>query len=336
MFDLLCHETTFNRISERLSAYKETIHPVFINDDGKFTSAFTGDAIDTPKPHIAYGTVDAYFAPSVMDFMVTIMGSERLDWFQSSAAGIEHPALQGIGAQARLFTRSHAQSDSIAEWVIWAGLDYFQGGPERRAAQAEKDWKRMPFREIAGTHWVIVGFGEIGRASARRLRTMGASVTGVRRTPGTDPDADVIAHPSDLPSLLPTADAVLLCAPHTPDTENMADAEFFAAMKENALLMNVGRGALVDEPALLAGLAAGKPAYAALDVVVEEPLPEDNPIWSHNKITLTPHTSALTEGAKRRTDEIFLANLNAYLTAGGKPDVSGLKHYVPKSEFENA
>ncbi|MEL7454718.1 MAG: NAD(P)-dependent oxidoreductase, partial [Pseudomonadota bacterium] len=247
--------------------------------------------------------------------------------FQSSAAGTEHPILQAIGGKAEIYTSSHAQSDAIAEWVLWVGLDWFQRGGDRRAAQVRRDWKRIEFTEIGDTHWLIVGFGAIGRASAKRLRALGAHVTGVRRTVGPDPNADVMVQPNDLHDCLPAADAVLLCCPLTEETEEMANHDFFQAMKPGAFFANVGRGKLVDEAALLSALDTGQIAHAALDVVAVEPLPENNPIWSHPRITLTSHLAADTMGAARRTDDIFLSNLERFVAQ------QPLMGVVARSEF---
>ena len=300
-----------------------------MEDDGSFKAGWSGEAITAPDPHIVFGTTDAWFCPGVANFAGAALKASELKWFQSSAAGLEHPMLRSFGEKAEIYTSGHAQSEAIAEWVLWAGFDFFGSGAERRAAQSRAEWQRVKFREIASTRWVIVGFGEIGKATARRLRALGAHVTGVRRTPGPDKDADALVHPSELLSVLPEADAVLLSCPITESTRGIANADFFAAMKDNALLLNVGRGGLVDEPALLAGLAAGKPAHAALDVVSEEPLPADNPIWSHPGITLTAHTSAWTDGASQRTDDVFLNNLAAFL----KGDVAGMAHIVSQEKF---
>jgi len=330
MFQLLCHQATFSRIEEKLKTHEHILKPVVMADDGSFKAGWTGETIEQPDPQIVYGTTDAWFCPGVANFAGAALQAGDLKWFQSSAAGLEHPMLKAFGEKAEIYTSGHAQSDAIAEWVLWAAFDYFGRGPERRAAQARAEWHRMNFREIASTHWVIVGFGEIGKATARRLRALGATVTGVRRTPGPDDLADTIVHPNDLTSALPRADAVLLCCPITDETRGIANAEFFAAMKNDTLLINVGRGGLVDEPALLAGLSAGKPAHAALDVVSEEPLPADNPIWSHPNITLTPHTSAWTEGSSIRTDAVFLKNLAAFLSG----DHAGMAHVIGKDAFD--
>lgn len=301
-----------------------------MNDDGGFKSAWDNIAVEAPNPNIAYGTQDIWFCAGVQKFVTSVLEAEDLNWFQSSAAGLEHPILKAFGEKADLYTSAHAQSESIAEWALWAGLDFFGGGPARRAAQTQGQWQQRVHREISSTNWLIIGFGEIGKATARKLRALGASVTGVRRTPGKDADADEIIHPRYLHSALPKADAVLLCCPITNETHSLANDAFFSAMKDDALLLNVGRGALVDDNALLAGLARGKPAHATLDVFTEEPLVEDHPFWAHPKVTVTPHLSAWTEASKRRTDEVFLKNLETFLS--GTP--AKMDNLIGPADFE--
>ncbi|MEM7663784.1 MAG: NAD(P)-dependent oxidoreductase [Pseudomonadota bacterium] len=330
MHTLLIHEATFDRLGDELKAHAASLRFVILGNDGSFREA-SGKVLDGEiKPTIGYGTPDVWFTRIAPKFVQTLLETDRLEWFQSSAAGLEHPILRAIGGKAEVYTNSHAQAEAIAEWVLWAGFDWLQGGPARRAAQGDKRWDRLEFREMAGTHWMVVGFGAIGRETAKRLRLLGAKVTGVRRTPGADPDADQMIRPSDMKAHLPEIDAVLLCCPHTEETEGMANAEFFAAMKTNSLFLNVGRGKLVDETALLAGLNDGKPSHATLDVVETEPLPSDNVIWTHPAITLTAHISANTVGSAHRTDQMFLKNLGRFL-AGVE-----LANIIPSSEFQTA
>jgi phosphoglycerate dehydrogenase-like enzyme len=160
---------------------------------------------------------------------------------------------------------------------------------------------------------VIIGFGAIGEGVARRVKAFGATVTGVRRDQAPHPSADAIASLNDLPRLLPEADVVVLACPLTPETRRVANAGFFAAMKEGSVLVNVGRGGLVDEPALLAALDRGAPEHAVLDVFETEPLPADSPFWAHPRVSLTPHNSGATDGQGRRNDELFLENLGRYV-----------------------
>jgi len=321
---LLTHAVTFARIETALKPFADQISPLIIDDQGQMSHPWGESEADGA---IVFGNTDAFFGPAAREFFKTVLTLEKLDWFQSSAAGLEHPMLQAIGGKADVYTSSHQQSEAIAEWVLWAGFDYFQRGVERRKAQAEAQWIRLPFREISSTHWLILGFGGIGQAVGRRIRALGGTVTGVRRSGGEDPGANEIISINEVPSYLTRADVVLLCLPHTPDTENIAGADFFAAMKPETLFINVGRGALVDETALLAGLDAGRPAHAALDVFQVEPQPADGAFWHRNDVTMTAHMSATTAQARARTDTVFLDNLALFL-AGRE-----MKNTVPASEF---
>ncbi|MEL7283904.1 MAG: NAD(P)-dependent oxidoreductase, partial [Pseudomonadota bacterium] len=173
----------------------------------------------------------------------------------------------------------------------------------------------------------IFGFGGIGQACGRRLRALGADVTGVRRSVASSDAADRVVPTETAMQALSDADVVLLCLPLTNATEDIANAAFFAQMKPGSLLINVGRGGLVDEAALFEALENGCPAQAYLDVVREEPLPSDSPIWDNPNIVLTPHISALTEGSAVRTDSVFLENIENFLAG------VSLKNRVDPDEF---
>jgi phosphoglycerate dehydrogenase-like enzyme len=299
-----------------------------MDDAGNTHDGWTSAALETVPPlDIAFGNADAFFSWVVRDYMTAILKSPSLDWFQSAAAGIENPALMMIGQKARLYTTNHTQAESMAEWALWQALDFLRGGPDHRSQQSEHKWQRLRAREIRGSRWLVVGYGSIGQAVGRRVTALGGEVTGLRRSPGPADGAARIAHPDSLFSELPRADVVLLCPPHTPETENMANAAFFAAMTPDALFMNLGRGALVDEDALMAALDNSRPAFAALDVTRTEPLPPESPLWSHPRIALTPHDSSDTPGTVAGADETFLANLALYLA--GKP----MKHLVEPAAF---
>ncbi|MBK8197081.1 MAG: hypothetical protein IPK75_01835 [Acidobacteria bacterium] len=324
----LVHARTFARLRPRLKGLEAAVRFVTIDDAGKAHDAWTSTALDDLPPlDIAFGNADAFFSSVVREFMTGILKSPSLDWFQSAAAGIENPALMMIGQKARLYTTNHTQAESMAEWALWQALDFLREGPAHRALQAGSKWQRVKAREVRGSRWLVVGYGSIGQAVGRRVTALGGEVTGVRRSPGPAEGAARIAAPAQLLTELPGADVVLLCSPHTPETENMANAAFFAAMAPHALFMNLGRGALVDEAALVAALDAGRPAFAALDVTRTEPLPTDSPLWQHPKIAITPHDSSDTPGTVTGADDTFLANLALYLA--GKP----MKHLVDPAAF---
>ncbi len=289
-----------------------------MNNEGEITlpRGAIDEKEDTPRPHIAYGNGDVWFGGGAHHFLGSIIQSPDFDWFQSSAAGIEHPALRAVGQKARLYTTNHTQAEAMAEWALWAALDFFRQGPQRRANQRAKKYEKLLSREINGSNWLIIGFGAIGAAVGKRVRALGGRVTGMRRSGGTSPDADKIIKPEEMLVELAKADVVLLCAPHTPQTEGMVDAIFLSAMQEDALLMNLGRGALIDEDVLVAALDDGRPAFAALDVQSEEPLPKNSALWRHDRVMLTAHDSSYTLATKQRADETFLANLKRYVEGG--------------------
>ncbi len=324
----LVHEKTYARIASRLKDIDHKLDVIVMTDEGRFYHSGTRVVTDAPNPQVVFGNQDAFYCSGVRDFMKAVLTSNRLDWFQSAAAGLDNAVLKSIGKAASIYTTNHTQAESMAEWALWSALDFLRQGPAHRAQQAAGEWKRLRSREIAGSRWLIVGYGSIGEAVGKRVSALGGHVTGLRRSPGPAPGAYEIQPSAILLDALPQADIVLLCVPHTPETENMADAEFFSRMKQDALFMNLGRGALVDEAALIAALDAGRPAFAALDVTAVEPLSSDNPLWHHPKIQVTPHDSPETLGTILRADDTFVDNLHRYVNA------EPLRHVVDRKAFE--
>ncbi len=313
MKSLLIHRHTFERIADRLAAFEGRLSVVTMDLQGAFREEGSGAMVEKPVPDIAFGNLDVWSNPKAKRFLGAIMDAPCFEWFQSSAAGIEFPALREIGRKARFYTTCHVQAEAMAEWALWTALDFLRAGAEHRAQQASQTWTRLDSREISGSRWLIVGFGSIGAAIGRRVKALGGYVTGVRRSGGDSADAHQVATTVRHDDLA-AADIVVLCAPHTPETEDMADARFFATMKPEAGFLNLGRGALVNEADLIAALDAGCPAFAALDVVRTEPLPAGHPLWAHSKVLITPHNSGQTRGTVLRTDELFLENLALFLS----------------------
>ncbi|MEL6285529.1 MAG: D-2-hydroxyacid dehydrogenase [Pseudomonadota bacterium] len=330
MKTLLCHAATFARIEHALKTHDAVIRPICIADDNSLVAPWGGKPEDSTGFDIVIANTDAFFSPSVQTFARMILSAPSIGWIQSSAAGIEHPMLQAIGSKASHYTSGHEQSPAIAEWVLWAAFDYLQNGKVRRAQQASESWRRVGFREIAGSRWLVVGYGTIGQETGKRLTALGAHVTGVRRAPGPADGAAEVIHPADITSRLGQADGVVLCAPLTDETRQMVDAAFLSAIKTDAILLNVGRGGLVDEDALINALDRGEIGHATLDVVDTEPLPVGHPLWRHPSVTITPHIAATTEGSVLRTDALFIDNLGRYL--GGQ----SLRNLVPRADFASA
>ncbi|MEZ5853897.1 MAG: NAD(P)-dependent oxidoreductase [Hyphomicrobiaceae bacterium] len=233
----------------------------------------------------------------------------RVDVMQTYNAGLDHPFYKRMAAKGTRICNSSAQGVAIAEYTLGQVLSVMQPVAEQRALQAAKTWKITPFQEISQTSWLVVGYGPIGREITKRVKAFGARVAVVRRSTAPSGEADVVTTPDRLQDHLPDADVVVLACPLTKETQGMADSRFFAAMKEGTILVNVARGALINDPALLAALETPKIATAILDVFAEEPLPAANPFWSHPKIRLTSHTSFAGSGVRARWDALFLDNI---------------------------
>ena len=311
MTRILFYEPSYRRIAPRLAGLKG-IEPILMDGEGRCTLDGRALAENEIDPEIGWAASDLFTGP-VRAYMIALLKARNLKWVQSGAAGFDNPVFAQIIDKGAKLTTNHSQAVGMSEYVLATVLDHFQRGGERRAEQAKRRWTRVPFREIAGSRWLIVGFGAIGKEVAKRARAFGAHVTGIRRTPGPDPLADVVAPPERMADHLKESDVVVLVVPLSPKTENLADAKFLAAMKPRSVLVNIGRGGLVDESALLAALDKGTPEHAILDVFKTEPLNEDSPFWTHPRVTLTPHASAIGSGLVGRTDDLFVANLGRYL-----------------------
>jgi len=314
---LLIFENSYRRLEAEIAALGPAVEPLVMSASGEVTLHGVPVAAEAVEADAAWTNADVFFSPVARAFMVAMLKSPGLKWVQSGAAGFDNPVFGQIVQKGAALTTSHGQAVGMADYVLWGVLDALQGGPKRRAAQIAGEWTRHPFREISGQRWVIVGFGAIGKGVAVRARAFGARITGVRRNTAPDPAADRIAAQADLPLLLPEADVVVLACPLTAETRHMADAAFFAAMKAGSIFVNVGRGGLVDEPALLAALDRGVPEHAVLDVFETEPLPSESPFWAHPRVTLTPHSSGMSAGNATRNDALFLENLKRFVA--GEP-----------------
>jgi phosphoglycerate dehydrogenase-like enzyme len=159
------------------------------------------------------------------------------------------------------------------------------------------------------TTWLVIGLGAIGGEIAQRARAFDAKVIGVRRSQRGRELVDELIRPASVLEVLPRVDVVVLAAPATDETAELVDSRFLSAMRPGSLLVNVARGELIDEPALLDALDRGIPEAAILDVFTTEPLPADSPFWTHPRVVMTPHSSGGGTGRVERAVDVFAENL---------------------------
>ena len=267
--------------------------------------------------------------------LARIAGSNaHLEWIHAMAAGAGG-AVKASGLDAgtlqkfKVTTSAGVHALPLAEFAALGILNGFKRSAELAQDQAARNWPelRTPTRLVNGSHLVVTGLGEIGLETARIARALGMTVSGTKRTVEPLDGIQDVTDNDGLAGLLATADAVVNTLPGTPSTEKLFSREVFAAMKPGTVFVNVGRGTVVDEEALLEALGNGQVSYACLDVFAVEPLPQDSPLWNHPKVMVSPHTSALSAAENRLIAERFCSNLRTYLDGGELPHVVDTVHF---------
>jgi phosphoglycerate dehydrogenase-like enzyme len=252
----------------------------------------------------------------------------RLRWLSSVAAGLDEiitPALLARGVA--ITNASGVHGPNIAEHVMAMMLMFTRGMPRLFRAQLARRWERdLKSRsdgpgELTAKTLLIVGLGRIGEAIALRARPFGMRIVGLKRDPSNRHDdgvtVDELLGLDALDDALPRADHVCVTVPLTRETHHLMDARRIARLRAGAYLYNISRGAVIDEPALVDALRAGKLAGAGLDVFEEEPLPASSPLWEMETVILTPHVSGVTPLYYQRTAALFAENLDRFLS--GQP-----------------
>lgn len=254
-----------------------------------------------------------------VDSAVTLLARyPTISWVHLANAGVPRELLGALyGRDVTLTNGSGAHAPALAEFVVAALLAFTKRLPDLRRAQEAARWDgAIRVRELRGQTVGIIGLGDIGRATARLLRALGVRVVGVRRNPVPVPELDKLYPREQLDDFLSKLDALVLAAPLTRETELMIGTHELARLPRGACVVNVARGALIDEQALVAALQSGHLGGAALDVFTDEPLPSDSPLWRLPNTILSPHCADRTPGTLDRALDIFLDNLKRYRAAG--------------------
>ncbi|MBR9988359.1 MAG: D-2-hydroxyacid dehydrogenase [Gemmatimonadetes bacterium] len=249
----------------------------------------------------------------------------RLRWIHTGAAGVASLLHRELIASNIILTNSAGiHAPPIAETVLAMMLHFARGLDHAVRAQQHAEWRPGAFegsssgvRELAGATLGIIGYGGIGRTIARRARALDMRVAALRRTPSYDDSAEMITGDDALGRLLEMSDVIVLCVPATPATRGMIGASEMARVRPGAVLINVARGSVIDEAALLDALHKGRLRGAGLDVFAAEPLPPDSTLWTLPNVLITPHVSATTPHYWEREGELILDNVARFVA--GEP-----------------
>ncbi len=253
-------------------------------------------------------------------------GARRLKWIHAPAAGINQLMRPDvINSQVVITNARDVQAPLVAEHALACMFALAKRIPQCLRYQSARQWGQLKLweerprpREIAGATVLVLGIGSIGYEFTVRAKALGMRVLAVRQNPRAGANgADAVYGPAHLNEILPEVDFVVLCAPCTPSSMGLMNSARLSKMKPTAYLINVGRGELVDEPALLEALHKGWIAGAALDVFQQEPLPPESPFWALENLLITPHFAAATESIWERHYQLICDNMARFLD--GRP-----------------
>ena len=240
-----------------------------------------------------------------------------LQWIQASSAGVGQvlPRFDLDLDRVVVTTAAGVHAEPLSEFVL-ASLFYFvKEIPLLRRWQAERTWTRYTTDLLSGKRVLIVGLGQVGRRTASKLAALGVEVVGaVRRGGNRDvPEVSHLIEIDEVDELLPSVDALVLACPLTAETEGLISEASFAAMRQGTVLVNIARGQVVDEPAMIEALRSGVLGGAALDVMTVEPLPESSPLWGMESVLVSPHSASTVAVENRLIVDLFCDNLRRWL-----------------------
>jgi phosphoglycerate dehydrogenase-like enzyme len=241
--------------------------------------------------------------------------ADSLEWLQSLSAGVDRYDLDALAERDVILTNvSGVHANPIAEHVLALALALERRLPRAMEQQHDREWRRFPAGELRGSTLGVVGVGAIGGRVAELASAVGMDVLGVKRDTATYNDAVDEIHPTEeLHTVLGRSDYVVLACPLTEETEGMIGAEELASIGPDGVLINVARGAVVDQEALVTQVQEGYLGGAALDVTDPEPLPRESPLWDSSDVILTPHMAGGSPEFPYRCAEVFVENYRRYV-----------------------
>ena len=307
---LLVSDNVWQREGTNITSFAPGLTPIIYEGDEPIADDVLADV------NVAFFSSDVWPERS-RGMVLSIMKSTNVKWLHTFSAGVDSPFfIQLMENGVRLSNSSGATASPIAQTAILYMLALSRNARAWFRHQDKREWQRHSFDELDGSRLAVIGLGPIGLEIARLGVALNMEVEGIRRTPQGNEPCPTYGFDA-LNEVLGGADWVACALPLTPDTKDLFDDERFAAFKAGARFINVGRGELVSEPALIAALQSGHLAGAGLDVFATEPLPEDSPLWNFDNVIVTPHSSGASSTSGLRAEKIFVENLRRYIN--GEP-----------------
>lgn len=272
-------------------------------------------------PYIADTEVLLCFSPPMADHVVA--EAPKLKWIQALGTGVDNIVdLPSLGKEVVVTNIRGIHGAPVSEATIASMLSLARDLPRSARAQDRSAWERWPSQLLAGKTVGILGVGLIAEYLAPICKALGMTVIGISGTPRPTAGFDRMVARDDLIKAAPEFDYLVALAPLTPETRGIVGEKLLAAMKPSAFLVNVARGGVVDEPALIKALEAGQIAGAALDVFSEEPLPPTNPLWKTKNVTIFPHLGGYSQGYEDRAMPTIEGNMRKFLAGDLKTMVN--------------
>ena len=294
-----------------------------LRDEAEFLVVRTADELRAAQPG-----VEILFLNDFRSDLLRIVGPGDLQWIHTSSIGVDALLTESIIESGLVVTTSRNVCERpIAEWILGVLLLFTKDLRRTLEYQRSAEWVHRETEPLLGRRVLLLGPGPVGRETARLLRAAGMLVDVVGRRARQDAGLGMIHAIDDLDALLPEADDVVLALPLTEATRGLIDARRLALMRPGARLVNVGRGAVAVEDALLAALREGHVGAAALDVFEQEPLPSAHPFWGMDNVLVSPHMSGDLIGWRERVVDRFGANLRRWIAGEPLADVADLRDH---------
>jgi D-2-hydroxyacid dehydrogenase (NADP+) len=303
---LLISDNVWARQGERIAAIAPGVRPLIYSGEEPFPNDVLAEV------DIAFFSSDVWPERS-RGMVLSIMNCSSMKWMHTFSAGVDSPFfIQVMERGVTLTNSTGATASPIAQTAILYMLALSRNVRAWFQHQDKHEWQRHEFVELDGARLAVIGMGPIGEEVARLGVALNMQVEAIRRTPTGNEPCPTYSF-SELSAVLGRADWVVVALPLTPDTASLFNATTFASMKPGVHFVNVGRGELVDESALIAALQSHHVTGAALDVFATEPLPTESPLWDMPNVIITPHSSGGSAQSGLRSEDIFVENFAKYM-----------------------